>query len=319
MQIDGTNVVTSGKTLRVCRLQDEYYEFISEPQAFLRKLKAARAGDIFTFIQEVPDREPRFNFRQEWDSAAVLPLTTFEHWWKKQINDKTRNMIRKTQKTGVEIRPVTFDDELVRGIHVIYNESPVRQGRPFKHFGKDLETIRKDHGTFLDRSEFFGAFHSGCLIGFIKLVHGRGIASLMNIISMIGHRDKAPTNGLLSKAVEVCTGRGIPYLQYGTGNSRTIGDFKKHHAFEEMLVPRYFVPLTAKGTVALRLSFHRRWDERLPEGWRNQLLSWRAKWVNTRAARKNSVGAVAQSAEQARASVKDGSSTLSCSTNSERK
>jgi hypothetical protein len=207
-------------------------------------------------------------------------------------------MVRKSQKTGVEIRQVEFTDELVRGIEVIYNESPVRQGRPFKHYGKDFETIRREHATFLDRSRFFGAYHAGQLIGFVKLVHGRQISNLMNIISMISHRDKAPTNGLLAKAVEACTGKGVPYLQYGTGNSRSIGDFKKHHAFEEVLVPRYFVPLTWKGSLGLKLGFHRRFEDRIPENWRNRLLALRAKWNSVRFQRSNPVPGVTQQTEQ---------------------
>ena len=298
MQIDGKELALSHKGCRFCRLQDEYYEFVQNPADFIRELKVAAKADLFTFLQEVPDREPKFPFHLEWDSAAVLSLSSYEHWWKKQINDKTRNMVRKSQKTGVEIRQVEFSDEFVRGIEVIYNESPIRQGRPFKHHGKDFETIRREHATFLDRSQFFGAYHGSQLIGFVKLVHGRRISNLMNIISMISHRDKAPTNGLLAKAVEVCTSTGVPYLQYGTGNSRSIGDFKKHHAFEEFLVPRYYVPLTWKGSLVLKSGFHRRLEDRIPEKWRNGLLALRAKWNNIRLPKPNQGGAVAQSAER---------------------
>jgi len=297
MQIDGKELIVSGKACRLCRLQDEYYEFIQHPAEFIAGLEKETKADLFTFLQEVPDREPKHPFHLEWDSAAVLPLSTYEHWWKKQINDKTRNMVRKAQKTGVNIREVEFCDDLVRGIQVIYNECPLRQGRAFKHYGKDFETIRREHATFLDRSQFVGAYHSDALIGFVKLVHGRQISNLMNIISMISHRDKAPTNALLAKAVEVCTGRGIPYLQYGTGNSRSIGDFKKHHAFEEFLIPRYYVPLTWKGALVLKTGFHRRLEDRIPEKWREGLLSVRAKWNKMREPKPNRVGAVTQSAE----------------------
>lgn len=282
MQIEGKLLAFSGKAVHVCALQDEYYEFVHEPSEFLAKLRKFGRADLFTFIQEVPEREPRFPFHREWDSAAVLSLTSYEHWWKKQINDKTRNMVRKAAKNGVEIRLMEFNDELVRGIEVIYNECPVRQGRPFRHFGKDFDTIKREHATFLDRSQFFGALHGGQLIGFIKLVHGRNISNLMNIIAMISHRDKAPTNALLAKAVEVCTTMGVPLLQYGTGTSGAIGDFKKHHAFEEVRVPRYYVPLNGKGALALKLGLHRRITDRMPSQWRERLLNLRAKWTNAR-------------------------------------
>jgi hypothetical protein len=299
-EIDGKALTVTKGIVRLCRLRDEYYDFVVDPSAFLPKM-GGRSGvkaDIFAFLQEIPDRAPKFQFHLEWDHAAVLSLSTFEHWWKKQIKDKTRNMVRKAQKSGVEIRLTEFNDELVRGIQTIYNETPVRQGKPFKHFGKDFETIRCEHGTFLGRSEFLGAYHNQELIGFVKLVHGRGISNLMNIVALVSHRDKAPTNALIAKAVEICSSRGIPYLQYGTGNSGSIGDFKRHHAFEDVLVPRYYVPLNLKGTVMLKLGLHRRIGERLPENWRARMLAIRSKWTASRFRNKNRVGAAAQSSEQ---------------------
>jgi hypothetical protein len=36
----------------------------------------------------------------------------------------------------------------------------------------------------------------------------------MHILSMIRHREKAPTNALIAQAVRSCAERGIPYLWY---------------------------------------------------------------------------------------------------------
>ena len=62
-------------------------------------------------------------------------------------NDKTRNMVRKAGKKDVSIRVVGFDDKLVEGIAEIYNESPLRQGNRFRHYGKDFETLKAAHAT----------------------------------------------------------------------------------------------------------------------------------------------------------------------------
>ena len=285
LEIDGKALTVKRRGLvRLCSLRDEYYEFVQQPAAFVHDLKSDSRvkADLFTFTQPVPDPEPKFSYDLEYDSAAVVFLSTYDHWWKKQIKDKTRNMVRKAQKAGVEIREVEFGDDLIRGIHTIYNESTTRQGKRFWHYGKDLETLRREHGTFLDQSEFFGAYYNGQLIGFIKLVHGRGVTNLMNIVAMISHRNKAATNALIAKAVEVCTNRAVPRLQYGTGNSGSIGEFKRHHAFEEVLVPRYFVPLNWKGAAALQLGLHREFNKCLPQSWREQLLKLRAKWLASR-------------------------------------
>ena len=62
--------------------------------------------------------------------------------------------------------------------------APVRGGRRFWHFGKDVETVRRGLATYLDRSEFIGAYWNEELIGFIKMVYVDQLATLMHIISM---------------------------------------------------------------------------------------------------------------------------------------
>lgn len=279
MLVDNKEVVVSGRFLRTVRLKAEYYEWVDDPHGFVAEAKAGRVrADLFTFLQGVSDRSPRYDFHLEWESVAALPITKYEDWWKKQINDKTRNMIRKAQKSGVEVRAVEFTDDLVKGILEIYNESPLRQGKPFRHYGKDFETVKRDHISYLERSDFIGSFYKDELIGFVKLVHGKGVSSLMQIISKISHRDKAPTNALIAKAVEICAERGVPYLHYGIWSRRSLGDFKKHHAFERFDLPRYFVPLNLKGKLILQLTLHRKLSDRLPESWLNFMTDLRSKW-----------------------------------------
>ena len=117
---------------------------------------------------------------------AVLPVSTFDHWWSKQIGFKARNKAKQAEKKGIVVREVPFDDALVRGIWEIYNEVPVRQGRRFPHYGKSLEAVRAMSATFLDSSIFIGAFDGDKLIGFIKLtMNDEGTqAGLMHILSL---------------------------------------------------------------------------------------------------------------------------------------
>src|SRR5207244_11458161 len=129
--------------------------------------------------------------------------------WTRQIDAKVRNMGRKAEKNGVSVREVPFDDALVQGICAIYNESPIRQGRRFWHYGKDLEIVKKENSTFPDRSVFIGAFLGKDLIGFAKLVsdEDRGQAGLRQIVSMRQHKDTDPHNGTLAQAVRTCAAR----------------------------------------------------------------------------------------------------------------
>jgi hypothetical protein len=271
--IDDLAISISGRRLRTGRVRDEPYTCLQQSESFVEKLRReANRPDLFTFMQPVGDQRPHHPFYHECESLAVLEITTYQDWWKKKIRTHTRNHIRKALKRGVELRQVPFDDNLVRGVKMIYDECPLRQGRPFWHYRKDYETIKAGLTTFLDRSDFIGAFWEGELIGFIKMTSENGVAGLMHIISMIEHRDKAPTDALMMKAVEVCSQKNISYLHYGLWSETSFGKFKENHSFDRHDVPRYFVPLTLKGQLALKLGLHRRLVDRLPSSWRERLV-----------------------------------------------
>ena len=101
--------------------------------------------------------------------------------------------------------------------------------------------------------------------------------------TLVQYRDKAITNALLSKAVEVCASHQIPYLVYGFWNEGTLVDFKRHSGFERVDLPRYFVPLSAKGRFALRIGAHRGWKEMIPARIKAQLKRMRQAWQGLKA------------------------------------
>lgn len=279
--VDDKKISVVGNCPRVAKLHSEFHEYIDQPETFLSGLKDSKVrADVFTFVPPISDKDKKHDHLFEWEQIAVLTISTYENWWKKQVNDKTRNMVRKAGKKGVTIQAVEFNDELAKGIHTIYNESPLIQGKPSKHYGKDFETLKKAHATFLEKSIFIGAFYEGTVIGFIKMIlHPNGkSASIMQVISLVAHRDKAPTNGLLGKAIEICAERGIQFLQYGVWSRRSLGEFKKHHGFELVEIPRYFVPLNLRGRIALSLSLHRRFVEFVPGNFQDTFANLRAKW-----------------------------------------
>jgi hypothetical protein len=273
MEICDREIRTRGRLIRIAFVDGEGYQFLEDPEEALRSLRETGVRtDLFTFIQRLSDTSPKYCYPMEWDNMAALPISTFDDWMKHKIDFKVRNKVRKAQKNGVAVREVPFDDSLVRGIHAIYNESPIRQGKRFWHYGKDLEAVRKMNGTFFDRSIFIGAFFQDNLIGFVKLVANEdwGQAGLMQIVSMVQHRDKAPTNALIAQAVRSCAERGIPYLwyanfSYGKKQSDSLADFKRHNGFQKVDLPRYYVPLTVAGRMALRLGLHHTHADLIPE------------------------------------------------------
>jgi hypothetical protein len=130
----------------------------------------------------------------------------------------------------------------------------------------------------LFREEIFGAYLGEELVGFIMLANAGKYALLGQIISKIAYRDVAPTNALLAKAVEHCAEKGFPYLVYAYWLDDTLGDFKRSNGFGKVDLPRYFVPLTLKGKLALKLGLHRGWKEAVPKQLRKPLKKVRRRW-----------------------------------------
>jgi hypothetical protein len=288
--LEGRNVVAQGRLCRVAHVDGDGYKFLADTESAIATLRASNMrADIFTFLQKLPETSPKYPYSFELDNLAVLPISTFDHWWTKQVDAKTRNMVRRAEKKGVSVREVPFDANLVRGIWEIYNESPLRQGKPFPHYGKDLETVWKMSATFLESSVFIGAFLGDQLIGFIKLTidETQSQAGVMHILSLIQHRDKAPTNALIAEAIKSCAKRSIPNLvyanfAYGKKSQSSLSDFKKNNGFKRVDLPRYYVPLTRWGALAFRLSLHRRLSERMPEEMAAKLRDLRNRWYQHR-------------------------------------
>lgn len=286
MMVLDQQVDLSEGRVRLGKLHADGYRFLDDPKPLVAALRnRPDRPDLFTFVETVAVKERRFRYPMEWENFAVIPVTTFDEYFQKQIQSTARNRARQAGKKGVELREVPLDEKLVRGIWEIYNETPIRQGRPYPHYGKDLETVYREEATFPDCSAFTGAFLGDELIGFIRIVWAENNvqAGLMNILSKIGHRDKAPTNALVCEAVKMCERRGIPNLLYSNyafaGRSEdNLTDFKQKTGFQRVEVPRYFVPMTAWGSIALRLGLHRRLVDRLPETVSNKLREWRAGW-----------------------------------------
>ena len=290
MDVFGKDIRTRGRLIRIAFLDGEGYQFLEDPAAAVEALrKSGIRADLFTFIQKLSQTSPKYNYTLEWDNMASLCVSSFDHWMKHQIDFKVRNKIRKAEKNGVVVREVLFDDALVRGMSAIYDEAPIRQGKRFWHYRKDLDAVRRMNGTFLDRSIFIGAYHQDNLIGFVKLVsdEDRGQAGLMQIVSMIQHRDKAPTNALIAQAVRSCAERGISHLwyanfAYGKKQPDSLADFKRHNGFQKIGVPRYYVPLTVTGQVALRLGLQHGITDWIPEPVAARYRKIRSLWYAKR-------------------------------------
>ncbi len=254
----------------------------SEPEAFVSRLKnAPLAADVFTFSQRVPDVVQKFQYRVHWDNRAAIRITTYADWLDNRAQYDVKKAVKRAKKLGVVVRTAVYDDAFVEGIRRIYDESPIRQNQVFWHYHKDFATVKRENGTFLDRSEYIGAYYNDELIGFIKMVYVGSVASTFQVISQKKHSDKKPTNALIAKAVEICEQKGLSHFVYGRYSSgdpnSSLTEFKRRNGFEQIMVPKYYLPLTARGRVALSLNLHQP-TGRIPDPVLNFLREVRRRW-----------------------------------------
>jgi hypothetical protein len=277
MLIGRTELSVSGRVLKIAKLRHEWFEYLDDPVAFVKEVKPACIADILTFLQEAHVERPKFPYQNEPASASVLTFKSFDDWWN-GLHFKARNKARKAQKSGVELRPAKLDDDFVRGMEIIYNESPLRQGRKFTHYGKNFATIKNDLSSFPECTFFIGAYHQDRLIGFMKLFEGDKILRTVHIIATFADRDKCVMDALIAKAVEVAGKKNIFHLHYGDWAHRGLGAFRVKFGFERHDCPRYYVPLNLRGELALKAGLHRPLRNRLPQSWIDRMIGMREKW-----------------------------------------
>ena len=288
LEMNDRTVVVKGRFLKTARVLDEEWSNIEigEPEPYLRMLRENSVGrvraDIFTFTQKPPNTLSKYDYPTEPESVAVLRFNSFKEWWE-GLPQETRKNVRRAQKRGVTVRVMQFDDEMVRGIVELNNESPVRQGRAFSHYGKTFDQVKKDYSSFLDRSDLVCAYCGEELIGLSKVVYREGIASVLQLLVKSSHYDKRPANATLAKVVEICDAKQIRCITYGLftyGNKRNspMQEFKSRNGFAEMLIPRYYVPLTRWGAFCMKLKIHRGLFGILPDGVLQLGLQARGRW-----------------------------------------
>src|SRR5215469_17478603 len=98
LKVRGNDIRVEGRLIHTARLELDKYEFLDDPRPTIEDLrKCKRRIDLFTFMQRLPETSPKHDYPMEWDNLAVLPVSTFEHWWKDQIRSYPRNRARQAE------------------------------------------------------------------------------------------------------------------------------------------------------------------------------------------------------------------------------
>ena len=288
--IDDRTVIAKGTVLKMAAVHDEELreeETIADPERFISQLKEVGLNaDIFSFCQNLPSITPKYTYHLEWDNLAVIPIKTFSDWWENRVESSVRRAVKRAAKIGVVVKLVDFDDALVEGIVRLYNETPIRRGKPFWHYQKSFDAVKYENSTYPGRNDFLGAYYNDELIGFIRIIYAGSVAHIVQQLTMTKHYDKRVANALIAKAVEVSEKKGISHLTYcnyvyhDPGSSMT--EFKRRNGFEQVFLPRYYIPLTLKGKIALRFRLHRGFVKLIPKPLVIRLLRLRSLWYARR-------------------------------------
>jgi hypothetical protein len=240
-----------------------------------------RNVDVFTFIERkwcCPIESPSESWLRAEDNIGLLNVPSYDEWLK-LIGKKTRNMVRKAEKSGVKTEVAEPNEKLAEGIWKIYNETPIRQERAFPHYGVSLQTVTRDVLSARNCT-FIGAFFQDELAGFIQLVYGDKIAIISQILSLQRHSNKAVNNALVAKAVEVCGAKQAGWIMYGRmGNHPSLDNFKQSNSFTRYPLTRFYLPITRKGRIASKLGLHRELKDTLPQAIKSRLFLF-YNWVS---------------------------------------
>ena len=288
IDVGGDTLIPAGKLIKIAKIRGEEMREreIEDPERYLAALRSGEGqslkADIFTFTQKLPATDPKHAYPMEWESTAVISLRSFKEWWE-ALPQESRKNVRRSEKRGTVVLTKDLDPEVVEGIRRVNDDCPMRQGVKNAYYGLTSEDTWKRYGEFTGRCSFICAYSGEEMIGFLHLVYREDVAAILNLSVKPSEFDKRPANALVAKAVQVCEERGISHISYGLynyGNKRDspLREFKVRNGFKEMLVPRYFVPLTTWGRICMKANLHRGLIGILPTSVISTGLRARAVW-----------------------------------------
>jgi hypothetical protein len=243
----------------------EYIYNIEPRREFLLNLMRKKV-DLFAFIQRTFVQETfKYPFHREDENIAIMKIDSYDDWWTKTIKKRERQSVKKAEKSGVKVRKVEVNEDFFRGVQRIYNETPFREGRRYSGYGLSIGHLREKFDDIGD-SDILGAYLNGQLIGLLWLTYGDRTAMFRSFVSFIKHRDKCPNNALIAEAVRRCSERQVSFLVYGNhyGFLPSLDRFREHQGFRKFPVPRYYIPLSRAGQLAIELGIHTKIENSLP-------------------------------------------------------
>jgi hypothetical protein len=244
------------------------YIYDIEPKRELLRNLREKGVDLFTFVQRTFLQnavDKKYPFRREIENTAILKITSYDDWWKNTIKKKERQSVKKAERSGVEVKETEVNAGFLRNVQKIYNETPFREGRRYSGYGQSIQALKRKFED-IRNSDILGAYLNGELIGLLWIIYGDRVAMFRSFVSLLKHRDKCPNNALIAEAVTRCAERHFHFLVYGNkyGFLPSLDRFREHQGFQKFPLPRYYIPLSTAGQLAINLGVHRKIEYFLP-------------------------------------------------------
>ena len=153
--VQGRTVVITGTWLKTASVFDEEVvdgEVVENPESFLHELAQTRCGaDILTFPQRIPETQPKYSYPFEWDNVAVLPITSYDDWYRNRTDANVKRNLKRAAKVGVVTRSSPLDDTFVGASS--RSRTRRRSARaPLLALWQDFDTVKAETAHCLDKA-----------------------------------------------------------------------------------------------------------------------------------------------------------------------
>lgn len=156
-------------------------------------------------------RSPRPGHLLLLHPLGLLEIPPAHGEYLRRAGPKTRNMIRKAERSGYEYREFRWNDRLDE-IHAVNTSAEVRQGRPMQGWYAHPVEPREES----EFKKYFGAFKGDRLWGYLHLVACGDFGFFRHFLGHADHLGSGVMNGLVSWTVERYAGDpALKWLKYG--------------------------------------------------------------------------------------------------------
>jgi hypothetical protein len=102
IQIEGRSIIVRSGLVKTAVVRDEWYRDVEDSQALVKAVRQQTKADILTYLQRPSAARVEHDWYQEKFPVAMLPISSYKHWYEKQIDKSARRAIREPRRPGLK-------------------------------------------------------------------------------------------------------------------------------------------------------------------------------------------------------------------------